>query len=77
MHAAQVSLRAIVVGVGEVEEVHFVLFGLPTFTAYVDAATRLLGDPLDEDEDDSLGEEEEEEQAGGQQQGPGAGKAEL
>lgn len=52
MHHAQVSLRAISMAVGDLEEVHFVLFGLPTFNAYVDSAVNLFGEPVNEDEEE-------------------------
>lgn len=51
----QVSLRAIVMAVGDVEEVHFVLFGLLTFNAFVDAAVNLFGEPLVEEEEGGEG----------------------
>ena len=34
------SLKAVAEAVGGVKEVHFILFGMPMFNAYVDAATR-------------------------------------
>lgn len=35
--------------VGDVEEVHFVLFGMPTYSAYAQAATKLLGAAVGEE----------------------------
>jgi len=37
-----VSLHAIAMSIGEVEEVHFVLFGTPTFTAYINAGEQAV-----------------------------------
>ncbi len=72
--SSQVSLKAIRSAVGGLEEVHFVLFGTPTFNAYVDAAVKLFGPPLEDDEEEDEEEteregedeeEDEEQEAGG------------
>mmetsp|Transcript_6425 Transcript_6425/g.14294 ORF Transcript_6425/g.14294 Transcript_6425/m.14294 type:complete len:236 (+) Transcript_6425:72-779(+) len=42
--AAQVSLKAVSENVGTVAEVHFVLFGMPTFNAFLEAAENLFGE---------------------------------
>lgn len=46
--------------VGNVEEVHMVLFGKPTFAAFSSAASMLFGSPIESEE------EEDEEEVGGQ-----------
>eukprot|EP00200_Dunaliella_tertiolecta_P005309 CAMPEP_0202355504 /NCGR_PEP_ID=MMETSP1126-20121109/10371_1 /ASSEMBLY_ACC=CAM_ASM_000457 /TAXON_ID=3047 /ORGANISM="Dunaliella tertiolecta, Strain CCMP1320" /LENGTH=212 /DNA_ID=CAMNT_0048948131 /DNA_START=203 /DNA_END=841 /DNA_ORIENTATION=- len=48
--AAEVSLHAVAMSVGNIEEVHFVLFGTPTFNAYSKAARDIFGEPLEEEE---------------------------
>jgi hypothetical protein len=68
--APQVSLRTVAATVGRLQEVHFVLFGAPTFSAYVTQATKLFGPPLEsepeeeEEDDDDVDEGDEEEETG-------------
>jgi hypothetical protein len=72
-----VSLHAVAEAVGDVEEVHFVLFGMPTFTAYIDVSKRLFGAPIVEEDEEGEGEEEEQQPSGGGSAGPTGSQQEL
>jgi hypothetical protein len=50
-----VSLSAVAAAVGDLEEVHFVMFGLPTFNAFVAEATRQFGEPVDDEYEEEEG----------------------
>ena len=47
--AAEVSLQAVADAVGQIEEVHFVLFGRDMLEEYADAAVRLFGQAIKDD----------------------------
>ena len=51
--AAEVSLKAVGEAIGNVREVHFVLFGRDMLEEYIDAAVRLFGQPLKDTDDDT------------------------